>query len=129
MKFYIPFFATVLVSIFILLTFGFLSLMIFANSLDSPDSGLQSSLLASGFFIVAAVPFIASMLLLRARRTGEPLGVIADYSAWVMILCAGAFGVFQIATDPGDAAWVGIPWLSFSVLFAASVRNLDADLS
>jgi len=124
MRFFLFLIPTILVSMFVFLTFGFLGFCGMGDCLGSGNPSAQDKLLGAGIIFAASLPLVASSFLLYMRMRKKRLSSPATILVWAVILIIGALGIFQVLVDPGDAIWAGVPLIVFSALFVSSLRSI-----
>ena len=120
MPFYLLIFPAIVIAAFVLVVFGSLGVCGMTACLGSGNPTLGHKLVGALFVAAASFPFAASMTLLVARVRKVPLGSVIRALIWAVVGLAGAFGVFQVLFDPGDALWSGVPLIVFAALLALS---------
>jgi hypothetical protein len=117
---------TFFIATLVFVVFGLLGLCGMSDCLGSGNASTKQTLLSAAFVVAASLPLIACLTVLIADYRRRPLGTLARTIVWTVILVAGAFGVFQVLVDPGDAVWAGLPLIAFSTLFAAYMKTASS---
>jgi len=104
------------------LPFGWLGICGMTDCLGSGRLTVGSVVTGSAGLIVASVPLVASIYVIRLAHTGRSLSKMRARVLWAVAVSLGALGLFQIVLDPGDARWSGLPLVGLSIFLGLSIR-------
>ena len=117
--------AGLLVALFIFSVSFALGLMGAFDSLGSGQPTLIQRVSGTLAIVVGSLPLLASSRLIYAHFRRRPVGKTSAIFVWCLVLGTGALGAYQIAVDPGDAFWIGLPLLAYAALTAFSLFMAD----